>query len=144
MAQDNTIPLGKPGIASFESESYGNAAELLFGDTPAVVTDVATVTAGAAIDWPLATVVNIAANGAITKAVVAAGVSNGNAITAAPIVMANGQSMSIPIYKAGHFRQQALTFDATFTTDALKKLAVPGAPMILISKAKYVDDAFPA
>ena len=144
MAHDNTIPLGKPGIASFESESYGNSAELLFGDTPAVVTDVATVTAGAAIDWPLATVVNIAANGAITKAVVAAGASNGNAITAAPIVMANGQSMSIPIYKAGHFRQQALTFDATFTTDALKKAAVPNAPMILISKAKYVDDNFPA
>ncbi len=144
MAQDNTIPLGKPGIASFESETYGNAAELLFGDTPAVVTDVATVTAGANIDFPLGQVVNIASNGTITKAVVASGTSNGNAILAAPIVMANGQSMSVPIYKAGHFRQQALTFEGTFTTDALKKAAVPGLPMVLISKAKYTDDLFPA
>jgi hypothetical protein len=146
MAQDNVIPLGKPGIASFESESWGNTDELLFGDTPPVATQVATVLAGANIDWPLGTVINIAANGTVTQAAVTTGVSNANAITASPVLLANGQSMSIPIYKAGHFRQQALTFAATFTTDALKQNAFTGstAPMILISKAKYAEADFPA
>lgn len=143
MAQDNTIPLGKPGIASFESESWGNHAELLFGDTPAVATQVKTVLAGGAIDFPLGQVVNIAANGTITAAAVTTGVSNATHILAAPLVMANGESFSAPFYVAGHFRQQALTFAASFNTDALKQNAFKGSdtPMILISKAKYVDDA---
>lgn len=143
MAQDNTIPLGKPGIASFESESWGNHAELLFGDTPAVATQVKTVLAGGAIDFPLGQVVNIAANGTITAAAVASGESNATHILAAPLVMTNGQSFSAPFYVAGHFRQQALTFAASFNTDALKQNAFVGSdtPMILISKAKYVDDA---
>lgn len=143
MAQDNIIPLGKPGIASFESESWGNHAELLFGDTPAVATQVKTVLAGGAIDFPLGQVVNIAANGTITAAAVTTGVSNATHILAAPLVMANGESFSAPFYVAGHFRQQALTFAASFNTDALKQNAFKGSdtPMILISKAKYVDDA---
>lgn len=143
MAQDTTIPLGKPGIASFESESWGNHAELLFGDTPAVATQVKTVLAGGAIDFPLGQVVNIAANGTITAAAVTTGVSNATHILAAPLVMANGESFSAPFYVAGHFRQQALTFAASFNTDALKQNAFKGSdtPMILISKAKYVDDA---
>ena len=143
MAQDNTIPLGKPGIASFESESWGNHAELLFGDTPAVATQVKTVLAGGAIDFPLGQVVNIAANGTITAAAVTTGVSNATHILAAPLVMANGESFDVPVFVAGHFRQQALTFAASFNTDALKQNAFVGSdtPMILISKAKYVDDA---
>ncbi len=144
MAQDNTIPLGKPGIASFESESWGNHAELLFGDTPAVATQVKTVLAGGAIDFPLGQVVNIDPDdGTITAAAVTTGVSNATHILAAPLVMANGESFDVPVFVAGHFRQQALTFAASFNTDALKQNAFVGSdtPMILISKAKYVDDA---
>ena len=146
MAQDNTIPLGKPGIASFESESWGNHAELLFGDTPAVATQVKTVLAGWYIDFPLGQVVNIdPGDGTITAAVmtVTTGVSNATHILAAPLVMANGESFDVPVFVAGHFRQQALTFAASFNTDALKQNAFVGSdtPMILISKAKYVDDA---
>lgn len=146
MAKDNYVPLGKPGIASFESETWGNSAELLFGDTPPVATKDITVTAGADIDFPLGQVVNIAANGTITAAAVTTGVSNATHILAAPLVMANGQSFSAPFYVAGHFRQQALTFAASFNTDALKQNAFVGSdtPMILISKAEYTDVDFPA
>ena len=146
MAKDNYGPLGKPGIASFESETWGNSAELLFGDTPPVATKDITVTAGANIDFPLGQVVNIAANGTITAAAVTTGVSNATHILAAPLVMANGQSFSAPFYVAGHFRQQALTFAASFNTDALKQNAFVGSdtPMILISKAEYTDVDFPA
>lgn len=146
MAKDNYVPLGKPGIASFESETWGNSAELLFGDTPPVATKDVTVTAGGAINFPLGQVVNIASNGAITAAVIATGVSNATHILAAPLVMTNGQSFSAPFCVAGHFRQQALTFDATFNTDALKQKAFVGSdtPMILISKAEYTDVDFPA
>lgn len=149
MAQDNTIPLGKPGIASFESETYGNSAELRFGDTPAIVERNQTVTSTAGITLPLGAVVNIDAAGEITLATQAGGpptVSNATHITASPLVIGAGETMEAPMYEAGHFRQQALTFDATFNTDALKQNAFKGSdtPMIVISKAKYVDDNFPA
>ena len=144
MAHDNTIPLGKPGIASFESESYGNAGEYRYGDTPPEATVHKTVTAGANIDWPFLTAVNVAANGAITKAVIAAGASNMTHLLACPIIMTNAQSMSVPLIAAGHFVMQAVTFDATYTTDALKTAVSPLAPMILISKRKFNDADFPA
>lgn len=148
MAHDNTIPLGKPGIASFESETYGNAGELLFGDTPAVAERNQTVNTAADIDFPLGSVVNVADDGEITMAVVAGdpAASNATHILAAPLVMANGDEFDVPCYEAGHFRQQALTFDDSFTTDALKQSAFKGSdtPMILISKAKYDDADFPA
>lgn len=145
MAQDNTIPLGKPGIASFESESWGNAGELLYGDTPQIVTTEKVVTSAGALDLPLGAVVAITEAGAITRAVSTAGVSDATDILAAPIVMGAGQTMSVPVYRAGHFRQQALSFDASYSTDALKQSALAEtAPMILISKAKYTDDTFPA
>lgn len=144
MAHDNTIPLGKPGIASFESETYGNVGEYRFSDTPQEVTVDKVVTAGAAIDWPFLTAVNVAANGAITKAVIAAGASNMTHLLAAPIVMDNARSMSVPLIAAGHFAMQAVTFDATFNTDALKTAGSALAPMLLISKRKYDDANFPA
>lgn len=157
MAHDNTIPLGKPGIASFETETYGNAGELLFGDTPPVATQSATVTAGDDIDFPLGAVVSIDADGTITLATVVPesgggddpvvpAQSNATHILASPLVMEDGEEFDVPVYVAGHFRQQALTFDDSFDTDALKQNAFKGTatPMILISKAKYDDADFPA
>lgn len=152
MAHDNTIPHGKPGIASFESESWGNADEVLFGDTPPVATQVVEVTATDDLDLPIYSVVNVADDGTLTMAVYtpAAGgdpaSSNATHILASPVVMADGATMSIPVIVAGHFRQQALNFDASFNTDALKQDAFKGSdtPMILISKAQYSEADFPA
>lgn len=274
MAQDNTIPHGKPGIASFESETWGNKGEPRFGDGPAR-TVTREVLAGADLDLPLYSVVSIIAGvlalavlgsaagaavgtatmstavpaagdkftingvdyvfrstfstgptvayevkigadiaatranliaaingtgtegteysvGTVTNEVVyasagAAGVTNiiardagdeGNAITlaktfatgangavsgatlsggdddedirpygilAAPVVMTNGESMSVPIYVDGHWNQDALTWDATYATDASKQRAFEGSvnPGILISKPKYNSDGIP-
>lgn len=143
MAQDNTIPLGKPGIASFESETYGNVGEYRYSDTPPEATVDKPVTSAGAIDWPFLTAVNVAANGAITKAVVASGASNMTHLLATPIVMGAGQTMSVPLIAAGHFAMQAVTFDASFTTDALKTGGSALAPMLLISKRKYDDANYP-
>lgn len=157
MAHDNTIPHGKPGIASFESESWGNADEVLFGDTPPVATQAVEVTAAGDLDLPIYSVVNVAGDGTLTMAVytpednsdpdnVIPASSNATHILASPVVMANGATMSIPVIVAGHFRQQALNFDASFNTDALKQAAFKGSdtPMILISKAQYSEADFPA
>lgn len=271
MALDNTIPHGKPGIASFETESYGGSGEPLFGDG-ITRTISRSVTAAADLDLPIYSVVSLlggvlalaisgtaagAASGTVTIANAvpadgdnfviagvtytfkatpaaaydvdigadiattranliaaingtgtpgpttyfagtemnpdvyatagAAGVTNiiartpgdeGNAITlaktfatgangsvsaatladgsdeadvrpygitAAPIVMLNGETMDVPIYVSGHFNQNALTFDATFVTDEQKQRAFEGSlnPMIHISKPKYDDANFP-
>lgn len=157
MAHDHTIPHGKPGIASFETESWGNSDEVLFGDTPPVATQVATVTAAADLDLPIYSVVSIAANGVLSLATytpenstdpdnIVAASSTATHILASPVLMANGETMSIPVIVAGHFRQQALNFDASFNTDAVKQAAFKGTdtPMILISKAKYSEADFPA
>lgn len=146
MAHDFTIPPARPGIAEFRTESYGNSGELLFGDTPAQVEKSRVVTTAAPIDFPLGSVVNVAEDGTITMATSTAGASNATGILAAPLLMAAGQTFSVPLYEAGHYRQQALTFDASFNTDELKQNAFKGSdtPMILISKAKYDDADHPA
>lgn len=146
MAHDKTIPHPKPGIASFQQESWGNTDEVLFGDTPPVATQSKTVTSSGAATFQLYSVVNIAENGAITMAAVTAGESNATHILAAPVVFSAGESMDVPVYVAGHFRQQGLVFGASYNTDALKQNAFHGSdtPMILISKALYNESDFPA
>lgn len=150
MAKDNYIPHGKPGIASFESETWGNRDEWLFGDTPAIAERSQEVTSTAGVELPFLAVVNVDPDtGEITLATMAGGppaVSNATHILAAPVTLGAAETMSVPLYEAGHFRQQALTFDASFNTDALKQNAFKGSdtPMILISKAKYEDADFPA
>ena len=147
MAHDNTIPHPAPGIASFQTESWGQKDEVRFGDTPAIAERNQTILSTAGITLPIYSVVNIADDdGEITLATSTAGVSNATHITAAPLVLAALETMEAPMYEAGHFRQQALNFDASFTTDALKQNAFKGSdtPMILISKAKYTEADFPA
>jgi hypothetical protein len=68
MAQDYTIPHGKPGIASFESESLGNKGEPRFGEGPAH-TVVRTVTAAADLDLSIYSVVSLI-NGVLRLATV--------------------------------------------------------------------------
>lgn len=148
MAKDNYVPHGKPGIASFESETWGNRDEWLFGDTPAIAERSQTVKSTAGIELPLLSVVNIASDGEITLATVSGSpaVSNATHVTAAPLLLGAGETMEAPMYEAGHFRQQALNFDESFATDEQKQNAFKGSdtPMILISKAKYTDEDFPA
>lgn len=58
MAQDTTLAHGKPGIASFASESYGGPGEPRYGEGPATTTH-HTVLAGADLDLPIYSVVSL-------------------------------------------------------------------------------------
>lgn len=268
MAQDNTIPHGKPGIASFESETWGNAGEPRYGDGPAR-TITRTVAVGGDLDLPIYSVVSIisgvlalaslgtasgSASGTVTLSsavpseddtvtvngraytfkdavdetadevliggTLAATATNlaaainasaddsgtlfgsattvnldvlatvdgavvtvialdpgdeGNALTlaksgtniavsgatltggdddsdvkpygilAAPVVIANGETMSVPIYVDGHWNMDALNWDASYQTPGSKESAFEGSvnPGILISKPKYNDAGIP-
>ena len=48
MAVDNDIPVGSPGLAGFESETWGNVPEHLYSDTPAIAEQVVEFTASGA------------------------------------------------------------------------------------------------
>ncbi len=267
MAQDTTLAHGKPGIASFATESFGGPGEPRYGEGPAPTTH-HTVVAGADLDLPIYSVVSLlnngvadiialaapgtaqgSATGTITitstgpsdgetfvvgsqtytfqtalstgpaianeilihatptnqatyikdaiNGVVGTGVSagteanpevyatssagvvtliarnpgdEGNAIVltegatntavsgsgtlasgadepdvlafgilAAPIIMTNAQSMSVPIYRGGQWNIDQLNWHASYTTDAQKLRAFEGSlsPMILLQKGRY-------
>lgn len=139
MAVDNTIPQGEPGIASFSSETWGNSKDPRFGEGVLTTTHMTVTASGADIDLPLYAV--IAEDGVAAE--IDTGTSDAYAVLAAPIFIADGDSMSIPVYREGHFEQTALVWDATFTTDALKQLAFEGSksPTIFVSKGKHSDGA---
>lgn len=94
MAQDNTIPHGKPGIASFESETWGGAGEPRFGDGPAQ-TVTRNVAAGADLDLPLYSVVSII-GGVLALAVLgAAGGSATGTVTFSSTGPVDGETVTI-------------------------------------------------
>jgi hypothetical protein len=138
MAVDNTIPQGEPGIASFSSETWGNSKDPRYGEGVLTTTHMSITASGADIELGLYTV--IAEDGTI--AVESSG-SDAYAILAAPIVIADGATMSVPVYREGHFEQTALVWDASFDTDAKKQSAFEGSksPTIFVSKGKHSDGA---
>lgn len=66
-------------------------------------------------------------------------------ILAEPVVMTNGQSMPVSLYREGHWNMDALTWDASYATEASKKTAFEGSlsPNIFVSKKKFPNDAIP-
>lgn len=142
MAVDNKVPLGNPGIAEFSSETWGNVNELLISDTPAQVTQTITVTAsGADVTITLGQV--LAADGAAADQAGATAADKACYIGATNIVVADGTSKEVPVYRAGHYDMDALTWDASYDTDAKKKAAFDDAgvsPMIFIGKRKFNSD----
>lgn len=141
---DNTIPRNEPGMAFFESASYGSPEEPRFGEGIAHTID-AEVTGTAAVTFPLYSVLNYnPTTKALTKAVVSAGASNANCIAAAPITLANGVTSRFPLYVDGHWSMDALDWDASFTTEQLKQFAFMGTggrSEIKVSKKKFTNDA---
>lgn len=142
MAVDNDIPVGSPGLANFESATWGNIPEHLFSDTPAVAEQVVTFTASGA-DLTISFLDVIAADGTAAVQTEVAAADRANYIAAATITILDGETKSVPVYVAGHFNAQALTWDATYDTDAKKAAAFQGSlsPMLLVSKSKHVSGA---
>lgn len=139
---ENLIPNPEPGIAGFDTTSYGSPEEPRYGEGVPTTTH-HLVTAAAALTLPLYSVVNIDEDDEITLAVVTAGVSNANAILAMPIAMTIGQEMSVAVYREGHWNQNALNWHASFNTDKLKQEAFQGSdsPTIFVSKKNFSNSA---
>lgn len=63
-------------------------------------------------------------------------------ILAHPVVLANAASMSVSIYRGGHWDMDQLHWGAAFITDAQKKVAFENSrsPNIFISKKRFNND----
>lgn len=138
---DNTIPRNAPGIAGFSTASYQDAEEPRYGEGVPTTTH-RTIKSTAGITLALYSVISIAADGEIALATLAGGppaVSNAYAILAAPVVLAAGQSMSLPFYREGHWDHAALAWDASFDTFDKRKTAFEGSksPNIFISDKQF-------
>lgn len=113
------IPYGNVHVASLETDVFTEVV-LRTGDTPAITTtpEVAAVT--------LAQYSVVARDGAgkLILATVTTGVSNAIGITASAVDVATvGGNDLVPLMRSGMFNPDALVWDATYTTDALKRLA---------------------
>lgn len=141
MAVDSTIGPGKPGVASFASETFGGPAEPRFGDQEAVVTEISITASGAAIDLPLYSVINGTGVLADWNAIPDAGTAD--YILAEPILIADGDTMVVPVYRSGHWNMDALNWDASYDTDAKKAAAFEGSvsPTIFVSKPAHNADS---
>jgi len=142
MAVDNKIPYGEPGLAGFEKESWGNRQAWLYGDTPALTTKTVTFAAsGADIVIPFLGVIAADGDPAVYNATPSAATANYVAATA--ITITDGDTKTVPVYVMGHFEQEALTWDASYDTDAKKQAAFQGSPnpTIFVSKGKFDSDA---
>lgn len=136
MAVDKNIPIGEPGVASFASETWGQA-EPRFGEGVPTTTTMTVTASGADIDLPLYSV--LGSDGLLHDEAVGEPVG----ILAEPIFIADGDTMTFPIYREGHWNMDALNWHASYSTDALKKAAFEGStsPNIFISKATHNSDA---
>lgn len=142
MAVDNDIPVGSPGLAGFESETWGNVPEHLYSDTPAIAEQVVEFTAsGADLEITFLDVLATDGDAAVYNATPSA--ATANYIAAATITIADGETKSVPVYVMGHFNAQALNWDASYDTDAKKAAAFQGSvsPAMLVSKSKHTSGA---
>lgn len=86
------------------------------------------------------------ANGTVSGATLTGGSDDPDAlpygILAHPVLMTNGQSMSIALYREGDWDMDALNWGPTFVTDEQKRKAFEGSlsPTIYIQKKKYDDN----
>ena len=121
---DQTITHGNPGIAEYSSETWGNAKELRLQDSPATATRKISITAtGDDLDLAIFSVVDGAGLAAYQAAV-----ANKTAlgILTAPVFVAEDATVVVDVIVAGYFDYDALTFAASFDTDAKKQAAFDG------------------
>lgn len=142
MPVETTIGPGQPGVASFASETFGGPAEPRFGDGEASVTNLTVTASGSDIELGLYSVLNAAGN-ALADWNAARDAGSANYILAEPIFIADGATMTFPVYRSGHWNMDALVWDATYDTDAKKAAAFEGSvsPTIFVSKPAHNANA---
>lgn len=138
---DNTIPHGRPGIASYQTETWGGPQEPRFGEGVPTTTTITITAPAGGLDLPIYSV--IAETGALAQFAGTPAVSNAYAILAAPIVMSAGQTMTVPVYREGHFEVDALNWHSTFNTDARRFAAFEGSksPTIFVGRNQFKPGA---
>jgi len=143
MAVDTNIPLGKPGVASFASETFGGPGELRYGEGVLTTTTISLTASGAAVSLGLGSVIDGNGGGILANQAGATAADRANYVLAEPIEIADGETMVVPVYREGHFNMDALTWAASYTTDAQKAPAFEGSvsPTIFVSKPKHNADA---
>lgn len=121
---DFSITHGAPGIAVYDSETWGNVREIRLQDEPALAARPLTITAtGADLTLPIWSVVK-----ATGLAAWASGASDALGILPAPVFIPDGQSVTIDVIVAGYYDFNALNFAASFVTDANKRAAFDNRP----------------
>ncbi len=142
MAAETTLTNGKPGVAEFKSETFGNFADLRFGDAPVTMTNITITASGANIELPLYAVINLAGT-ALADYKAPRDADCANYVLAEPILIADGESMTVPVIRTGHLNIEALTWDeSAYDTDAKKLAAFEGSvsPTIFLGKPAYNSD----
>jgi hypothetical protein len=139
---ENHIPRQSPAPAFFASASYSGPVEPFFDSSVEVVDQDIEYLLGADTSLPELTVVHVdVKNKTVVAATVTAGVANGNAILAAPLVGLSGATGRIPIHTSGHWSTLGILYDASFTTTALKEQAFPLGSPLRASTPKFSNDA---
>lgn len=142
MAVDTKVPMGKPGVAEFKSETFGNMDEPRFGEGVPHTTNITVTASGADISFDLYSVLNAAGN-ALADYAATRDAGCANYITAQPVSILDGETATFAVYREGHWSMDALVWDeATYDTDAKKAAAFEGSvsPTIYVSKRKYNSD----
>lgn len=116
--------------AQSSSEDIAAVEALFAGDYP-VETESAVVVSGAGELVEFTVLGKITASGKYTPCVLTA--TDGSEVAAAILVYpvdATSADVTAQVYKSGSFNMDALTWDASFTTEALK-LAASAAPLFI-------------
>lgn len=137
MPVESTLGPGTPGVASFSSETFGGPAEPRFGDGPATTTELAITAGGTDLNLGLYSV--LSSVGLLADWNVTRDAGSANYILAEPISIPAGATMTVPVYRSGHWNMDALVWDASYDTDAKKAAAFEGSvsPTIFVSKPTH-------
>lgn len=136
---DETLNHGKPGIADFETRTYGGPLEPRYGEGVATTTHMEITGPSGGATLALYSV--IAADGALAEH--DSGASDAYGILAAPVEIAEGQTMSVPVYREGTWEIDALVWDDSFDDDEKKIAAFEGSasPTIFVQRGLHKPGA---
>ena len=118
------IPYGDAGFPSFELGTDFASRELFSGPTPLPVTEDFPVASGTVLE--AFSVVGLDGSGKVVMAE-QDGAPQAIGITTGPVVAGVGAT-SVALFRAGNFNPAALTWHASYTTDAYKAAAFRAAP----------------
>ena len=139
MPKDTILPTTDHGIASFQRHTFGNPVEPMFNDGGGKTTNI-TIPAGQ--NLALRTVIakdgTPAENGTVGK--------EAFGILAAAVNTSGGSAAVAPVYRDGSWSMGALTFDASYATDADKAAAFEdgASPTIFVERREYASADIPA